>query len=278
MRSSRATTARRCSDPWSQVGSESLRAADRECRRPRWPPAALSLEQPHREWIAGYLFVLPDALGLLVFVGGPMLLSLSLGFFRVNGFGGYAFVGLANYRRMIGDPLFLAEPARHARSMSCCWCRRSTSSGSASRCWCSAHTRFNGVCAAMLFVPQTVSLVVVALVWQFMLVDKIGLLSRLGATSVSAACRCSAIRRFALYRDRVHQRLVPDGLLHADLPRRPAGHSQGILRGRHDRRRQRRPVVPPHHPAAAAADQLLRACSSRRSPPSAARRPSTSST
>ena len=56
--------------------------------------------------IAGYLFVAPDAIGLLIFVGGPMMLSLSLGFFSVSGFGEYAFVGLDNYRRMLGDPLF----------------------------------------------------------------------------------------------------------------------------------------------------------------------------
>lgn len=34
--------------------------------------------------MAGYLFIMPDALGLLVFVGAPMLLSLSLGFFEAS--------------------------------------------------------------------------------------------------------------------------------------------------------------------------------------------------
>ena len=59
-----------------------------------------------RESIAGYLFIAPDAIGLMIFVGGPMILSLSLGFFSVSGFGEYSFVGLANYRRMAADPLF----------------------------------------------------------------------------------------------------------------------------------------------------------------------------
>ena len=59
-----------------------------------------------RESIAGYLFIAPDAIGLMIFVGGPMILSLSLGFFSVSGFGEYTFVGLDNYRRMLGDPLF----------------------------------------------------------------------------------------------------------------------------------------------------------------------------
>jgi multiple sugar transport system permease protein len=36
-----------------------------------------------------------------------MILSLFLGFFDVSGFGGFAFAGLTNYKRMFVDPLFL---------------------------------------------------------------------------------------------------------------------------------------------------------------------------
>jgi multiple sugar transport system permease protein len=149
------------------------------------PAAAMAaggaLSMKHREWIAGYLFILPDALGLLVFVGGPMILSLSLGFFEVDGFGGYAFVGLANYRRMLVDPLFLQSlrvtlayvallvPALYVVGLGLALLVQRTS-------------RLNGLYRSLLLLPQTVSLVVVALVWQFMLVDKIGLISRLGAT------------------------------------------------------------------------------------------------
>jgi multiple sugar transport system permease protein len=149
------------------------------------PAAAMAtggaLSMKHREWIAGYLFILPDALGLLVFVGGPMLLSLSLGFFEVDGFGGYAFVGLANYRRMFVDPLFLQSlrvtlayvallvPALYIVGLGLALLVQRTS-------------RLNGAYRSLLFMPQTVSLVVVALVWQFMLVDKIGLISRLSST------------------------------------------------------------------------------------------------
>jgi multiple sugar transport system permease protein len=139
--------------------------------------AGRSLSVKHREWIAGYLFVLPDSLGLLVFVGLPMALSLSLGFFEVNGFGGYSFVGLANYRRMFLDPLFLQSlrvtvtyvvllvPALYVTGLSLALLVQRTS-------------RVNSIFRSLLFTPQVVSLVVVALVWQFMLVDKIGLISR----------------------------------------------------------------------------------------------------
>ena len=60
-----------------------------------------------RESAAGLLFVLPDLLGLAIFAGLPMAVSLLLGLLSVSGFGGYRFVGLANYRRMLHDRLFL---------------------------------------------------------------------------------------------------------------------------------------------------------------------------
>ena len=41
-------------------------------------------------------------------------------------------------------------------------------------------SRFNGAVRTLLFMPQTVSLVVVALVWQVLLIDKIGALQPAG--------------------------------------------------------------------------------------------------
>src|SRR5262245_30711677 len=64
------------------------------------------LSSRRREWLAGYLFIAPDALGLAIFVGLPMLLALGVGFFEVDGFGGYKFVAFGNYVRMWRDPLF----------------------------------------------------------------------------------------------------------------------------------------------------------------------------
>ena len=138
-----------------------------------------------REQIAGYLFVAPDAIGLLIFVGGPMILSLSLGFFSVSGFGEYAFVGLDNYRRMIADPLFWRSlevtilyvvalvPSLYV-------------AGLALALLVQTNSRFNTVIRSLLFMPQTVSLVVVGLVWQVLLVDKIGLFNQFGARSISS--------------------------------------------------------------------------------------------
>jgi multiple sugar transport system permease protein len=155
-----------------------MKAALRLQRPATWRLAGHSLSAKHREWIAGYLFVLPDAVGLSIFVGGPMVLSLSLGFFDVNGFGGYTFVGLANYRRMWGDPVFLQSlrvtiiyvialvPALYV-------------TGLGAALLVQRSTRFNGFVRSLLFLPQTVSLVVIAVVWQVLLIDKIGVINKL---------------------------------------------------------------------------------------------------
>jgi multiple sugar transport system permease protein len=159
--------------------------------------AGFSLSNRYREWLAGYLFVAPDAIGLLIFVGAPMILSLSLGFFSVSGFGAYSFVGLDNYKRMLGDPLFwqslkvtilyivLLVPALYVTGLGLALLIQ-------------ADTRFNGFVRTLLFMPQTVSLVVVALVWQVLLIDKIGLLNRLTVSLGLGAFSWLGDPRFAL--------------------------------------------------------------------------------
>jgi multiple sugar transport system permease protein len=130
------------------------------------------------EALAGYLFILPDTLGLLLFVAVPMVFSLSLGFFKIDGFGGYQFVGLANYNRMFRDPLFIQSlwvtleyvvvlvPALFVSGLGLALLVR-------------RKVPLMGVFRSLFFMPNVVSLVVVALVWQVLLVDRIGFLNRL---------------------------------------------------------------------------------------------------
>ena len=106
-----------------------------------------------------------------------MVLALGLGFFDVDGFGGYRFAGLANYRRMWADPLFwqslratalyavMLVPALYVAGLGLALLVQRTDA-------------FNGVLRAIFFLPQMVSLVVVALIWRMLTVDKIGVISR----------------------------------------------------------------------------------------------------
>ena len=137
--------------------------------------------------------VAPDAIGLIIFVLGPTLLSLSLGFFSVSGFGEYEFIGLGNYRRMAGDPLYWQSvkvtllyvvtlvPALYV-------------TGLALALLVQRGDAFSAVVRTLLFMPQTVSLVVVGLIWQVLLVDKIGARQSPVLDAASAGRRGSATR------------------------------------------------------------------------------------
>jgi len=135
------------------------------------------LSARHREWVAGYLFVLPDALGLFLFLGVPMLLSLVLSVFEVNGFGGYIYVGAKNYVRIWHDPLFW-KGARVTALYAVMLVPALYISGLGLALLVQQTNRFNAVMRSMFFAPNMVSLVVVALVWQFMVIDKIGVVSQ----------------------------------------------------------------------------------------------------
>ncbi len=165
------------------------------------PPGAavrpgLSIRQ--REMLAGYLFVAPDFLGLLVFVGLPMLLALTMGFFDVNGFGQFTFVGLANYQKMLADQIFwrclgitltymvLLVPSLYL-------------SGLGLALLVQRSNRFNTVMRAMFFAPQMVSLVVIGLIWLLLSSDKVGLLPRLLATVGVTGISLLGSPNFALY-------------------------------------------------------------------------------
>ena len=66
---------------------------------------ALSRANQRRENIAGYLFMLPSLLFFVGFVNFPMGLFLFNSFFNYT-MTDFSFVGLANYKELIADPIF----------------------------------------------------------------------------------------------------------------------------------------------------------------------------
>jgi multiple sugar transport system permease protein len=149
-------------------------------------PVARTASHRRRDWLAGYLFVLPDALGLFTFVGLPMLLALAMGFFEVDGFGGYRFVGFANVHRMWLDPLFW-QGAKVTLTYALMLVPALYVSGLGLALLVQRGGRFEAVMRSLFFAPQMVSLVVVAMVWQILLLDKVGLGARaLGLVGIAA--------------------------------------------------------------------------------------------
>ncbi|WP_241981815.1 carbohydrate ABC transporter permease [Cryobacterium ruanii] len=59
-----------------------------------------------REALAGWLFLTPNVLLLGLFVLVPLVWAVVISFQKTNGFGAGEFVGVANYERLISDPLF----------------------------------------------------------------------------------------------------------------------------------------------------------------------------
>jgi hypothetical protein len=56
--------------------------------------------------VAGYLFLLPNIIGFLIFVLGPALASLILSFYDWNLFNTPNFVGVGNYVKILHDNTF----------------------------------------------------------------------------------------------------------------------------------------------------------------------------
>lgn len=135
------------------------------------------MSRKHREWLAAALFLLPDVLGLLVFVAVPMVLALALGFFEVNGFGDYRYIGLDNYRAMFNDDRFtraLGVTALYVVTL----VPGLYVAGLALALLVKRKVPWMPVWRGLLFMPNVISVVVIGLVWNFLLVDRIGVLNR----------------------------------------------------------------------------------------------------
>ncbi|MGC4108510.1 MAG: sugar ABC transporter permease [Thermomicrobiales bacterium] len=109
-----------------------------------------------------------------------MALSLSLGFFKVSGFGDYTFIGLANYRRMWHDELFL-KSLRVTATYAVILVPALYVTGLGLALLVKQRLPFIGFLRAMFFLPYVISLVVIGVLWKFMLVDRVGIVNKLFA-------------------------------------------------------------------------------------------------
>ncbi|MFF3286716.1 carbohydrate ABC transporter permease [Streptomyces sp. NPDC003023] len=159
----------------SVAAQESPAAATPAAESPAPPSPRLGRRQ--REWIAAGLFLAPDAVGLLLFVGIPMVLSIFLSFFQVSGFGSYEWIGLGNYERMMNDPLFwdsmkitglyvvILVPVLFCVSLALGLLVKQKLPGM-------------GAYRTALFLPYVISLVVVGVLWKFLLDEQVGAVNR----------------------------------------------------------------------------------------------------
>lgn len=135
------------------------------------------LDRRRREWLAAGLFLLPDSLGLLVFVVLPMIFSVVLSFFQVSGFGSYQWIGLGNYERMFNDPYFWSSmwvTAKYVVILVPLLFCVSLALGVLMK------QKLPGMAAyrTALFLPYMLSLVVAGLLWKFMFDEQTGIANK----------------------------------------------------------------------------------------------------
>ncbi|UVY84003.1 sugar ABC transporter permease [Brachybacterium sp. NBEC-018] len=138
-------------------------------------------QRSRREARAAALFLAPDAIGLTVFVAIPMLLSVVLGFFWIDGFGNVDFIGVDNYVRMAKDPQFW-NSARVTLIYLVTLVPLIFVVGLGLALLVQQRFPAVGIIRSALFLPYVVSMVVVSMIWQFMLTDRTGVI----ATALSA--------------------------------------------------------------------------------------------
>lgn len=141
-----------------------------------------------RETAVGWAFMLPDAIGLLIFVVAPILVALGAAFFSIDGFGQAEFVGRDNFIRMGSDPL-LVKSLTVTAIYAGCYVPIVFIVGLALALLVEKPFPGIGVVRTLFFLPNVMSLVVIAILWQFMLTDKTGFvprgLSRVGLGDIS---------------------------------------------------------------------------------------------
>jgi len=65
-----------------------------------------STKMQRKEWLAGYLFLLPNIIGFLIFTAVPVVMGFAVSLTDYAGFGSFHFVGFKNYISMFSDSNF----------------------------------------------------------------------------------------------------------------------------------------------------------------------------
>jgi multiple sugar transport system permease protein len=128
------------------------------------------------EAIAGYLFLLPDLLGLALFVVLPIGAAAFLSLHDWNGFTDPKFIGLANYELLLADPAFL-DSVRITVTYVLLFVPALIVVSLGLAMLVNQHLRFTWFFRSAFFLPVMFSLVVASVVWTQIFQENGGILN-----------------------------------------------------------------------------------------------------
>src|SRR5690606_20053472 len=243
--------------PGVRAGRQPARGALARGVRGRGDGRLAVYERGWRRYGVIALFLGPSVIGLTAFTLLPILSSLGLSFTDWDLLRPPAFVGLSNYRHLLGDPEFW-RTLRNTVTFLVGYVPLVLTTGLLVAVLLNASIPFRQVFRAMYFVPVVTSWVAVALVWKWLFNPVYGPLQPSERDARHQGAGVALRPELGDGRGDPHERLEGHRLRHGDHAGGPAGHPARVLRGRQHRRRLPAAGPLPHHdPAARAHADLL---------------------
>jgi multiple sugar transport system permease protein len=140
------------------------------------PARRRHLSKQARDNIAGYLFTLPWMINLAVLIGLAMIASLGISFFKTDFLTEFEFVGLGNYQKLAVDSLFW-KALRNTAYYTFVAVPLSVVFALAIALLLNQKVKGLSAFRLMYYTPSIVSGVAVAILWQYVLNPRYGILN-----------------------------------------------------------------------------------------------------
>ncbi|MFW6368540.1 MAG: carbohydrate ABC transporter permease [Spirochaetota bacterium] len=121
-----------------------------------------------RDLLAAGIFLAPNLIGFLIFIGGPAVASLVISFYDWSLVGDPTFVGLANFRRLFfEDELFLKVLGNTFYYVGA-YVALNVVFAMIMALWLTKREHWSGFFRSVFFMPVVLPVVAVALIWQLL--------------------------------------------------------------------------------------------------------------
>ena len=130
-----------------------------------------------REALAGYAFISPWLVGVILFVAGPMLFSLFVSFFKWDMFKGMTFIALGNYIKAFTDDQYAMSSLLKTLLFVVVETPYQLAVALLLALLLNSKLKFTGVARALVYLPAVLSGAISGSMWKFMMDKDLGVLN-----------------------------------------------------------------------------------------------------